>query len=232
MVSFGNILYIETQQIMKNNTKANLAFLGCIASIIAIVLIFCQIWTQCNPIQQHNTTTTDSVIIKHSTDTILQTDTIWKEKTIVKTHLVPTKITPIQKKASGEPKISQTIKHSPDTFNCETAQLVQQQAHYEWQGTDTTNKDIKIDYRIEATGTDVTLDLLHLNAKYAEINNKQQINNNIETYKTHSNITSTVTTQKKHWKPYIGITVGAGIGLFTKKPDVFIGLGIVAPLYK
>lgn len=218
---------------MKENTKANLAFMACIASIIAIVLIFCQIWTQCNPIQQHNTKqTTDSVIIKHSTDTILQTDTIWKEKTIVKTHLVPTKITPIQKKASGEPKISQTIKCSPDAFDCETAQLVQQQAHYEWQGTDTTNKDIKIDYHIEATGTDVTLDLLHLNAKYAEINNKQQINNNIETYKTHSDITSTVTTQKKHWKPYIGITVGAGIGLFTKKPDVFIGLGIVAPLYK
>lgn len=213
---------------MKENTKANLAFLGCIASIVAIVLIFCQLWTKCNPIKEYNTKqTTDSVIIKHSTDTILQTDTIWKEKTIVKTHLVPTKITPIANKTSGEPKISQTIKHSPDTFNCETAQLVQQQAHYEWQGTDTTNKDIKIDYHIEATGTDVTLDLLHLNAKYAEINNKQQINNNIETYKTHNETTTTMQT-KKQSRFNFSIGVGAGYGIINKKPDIFVGgtLGI------
>ena len=215
---------------MKENTKANLAFMACIASIIAIVLIFCQIWTQCNPIKEHNTKqTTDSVIIKHSTDTILQTDTIWKEKTIVKTHLVPTKITPISNQAPGEPKISQTTKHSPDKLNCETAQLVQQQAHYEWQGTDTTNKDIKIDYHIEATGTDVTLDLLHLNAKYAEINNKQQINNNIETYKTHTATTEIVKT-KHSWKPKIGIGVGAGYGLINKKVDVYVGASIILPL--
>lgn len=213
---------------MEDNTKANLAFLGCIASIIALVLIICQIWTQCNPIKEHNTKqTTDSVIIKHTTDTILQTDTIWKEKTIVKTHLVPTKITPIANQASGEPKISQTIKHSPDTFNCKTAQLVQQQAHYEWQGTDTTNKHIKIDYHIEATGTDVTLDLLHLNAKYAEINNKQQINNNIETYKSHNETTTTMQT-KKQSRFNFSIGVGAGYGIINKKPDIFVGgtLGI------
>lgn len=214
---------------MKEFTKEKLAFFITIASIIGMVLLINIVWQQCvrQPQMQQHTTTMDSVIIKHTTDTILQTDTIWKEKTIVKTHLVPTKITPIQKKASGEPKISQTIKHSPDTFNCETAQLVQQQAHYEWQGTDTTNKDIKIDYHIEATGTDVTLDLLHLNAKYAEVNNKQQINNNIETYKTHNETTTTMQT-KKQSRFNFTIGVGAGWGIINRKPDVFIGgtLGI------
>lgn len=213
---------------MKEFTKEKLAFFITIASIIGMVLLINIVWQQCvrqPQMQQH--TTMDSVIIKHTTDTILQTDTIWKEKTIVKTHLVPTKITPIVNKASGEPKISQTIKHSTDTFKCETAQLVQQQAHYEWQGTDTTNKDIKIDYHIEATGTDVTLDLLHLNAKYAEINNKQQINNNIETYKTHNETTTTMQT-KKQSRFNFTIGVGAGYGIINKKPDIFVGgtLGI------
>lgn len=213
---------------MKEFTKEKLAFFITIASIIGMVLLINIVWQQCvrqPQMQQH--TTTDSVIIKHSSDTILQTDTIWKEKTIVKTHLVPTKITPIVNKASGEPQISQTIKHSTDTFKCETAQLVQQQAHYEWQGTDTTNKDIKIDYHIEATGTDVTLDLLHLNAKYAEINNKQQINNNIETYKTHNETTTTMQT-KKQSRFNFTIGVGAGYGIINKKPDIFVGgtLGI------
>lgn len=214
---------------MKEFTKEKLAFFITIASIIGMVLLINIVWQQCvrQPQMQQHTTTMDSVIIKHSTDTILQTDTIWKEKTIVKTHLVPTKITPIANKASGEPQISQTIKHSTDTFNCETAQLVQQQAHYEWQGTDTTNKDIKIDYHIEATGTDVTLDLLHLNAKYAEINNKQQINNNIETYKTHNETTQTMQT-KKQSRFNFSIGVGAGYGIINKKPDIFVGgtLGI------
>lgn len=213
---------------MEDNTKANLAFLGCIASIIALVLIICQIWTKCNPIQQHNTKqTTDTVYVNKESDTvrITKTDTLWKTKTITKTQIKP------QKRIL----ISKGITTPSDTLNTTWAKTVDNSLYsYTYEGEDTTNENIKINYKIKATGRDVTLDTLQLNAQYAEITNNDitKILNTTETYKTHSDITSTVTTQKKHWKPYIGITVGAGIGLFTKKPDVFIGLGIVAPLYK
>lgn len=217
---------------MEDNTKANLAFLGCIASIIAIVFIFCQIWTKCSPIKEYSTKqTTDTVYVNKYSDTLIThtTDTLWKTKTIVKTQLVPTKITPIAKKASGEPKISQTIKHLTDTFKCETAQLAQQISHYEWQGTDSTNNDIKINYYIKATGNDITLDTLQLTAKYAQINNNTvtKINNTTDTYKTHNETTTTMQT-KKQSRFNFSIGVGAGWGIINRKPDIFVGgtLGI------
>ena len=218
--------------IMKENTKANLAFLGCIASIIAIVLIFCQIWTQCNPIQQHTTsTTTDTVYVNKYSDTLIThtTDTLWKEKTIVKTQLVPTKITPIANKASGEPIIAQTTKYSPDTSNVETAQLAQQISQYEWQGTDSTNNDIKINYYIKATGKDITMDTLRFTTNYAQLHNNEliKINNTTDTYKSHNETTMTMQT-KKQSRFNFSIGVGAGYGIINKKPDIFVGgtLGI------
>lgn len=213
---------------MEDNTKANLAFLGCIASIIALVLIICQIWTKCNPIKEYNTKqTTDTVYVNKYSDTLIThtTDTLWKTKTITKTQIKPLE----------RIKVSEGITTPSDTLNATWAKTVDNSLYsYTYEGEDTTNENIKINYKIKATGRDVTLDTLQLNAQYAEITNNDitKILNTTETYKTHSDITSTVTTQKKHWKPYIGITAGAGIGLFTKKPDVFIGLGIVAPLYK
>lgn len=206
--------------------KENKLMLTTIIALLATVVMLTVTLPDCSTNNNTTKQTTDSIVIKHTTDTILQTDTIWKERTIVKTHLVPTKITPIETayKAAGEPKNTQTIKHSTDTLQTSAAQLAQQQAHYEWQGTDTTNKDITIDYHIEATGTDVTLDLLHLTAKYAEIHQQQQINNNIETYKTHTS--TTTTTKQSRFNFTVG--VGAGWGIINKKPDIYVGgtLGI------
>ncbi len=210
---------------MKDNTKANLAFLGCIASIIALVLLFCQIWRQCSPIKEYNTKqTTDTVYVNKYSDTIqvTKTDTLWRTKTITKTQIKP------QKRIL----ISKGITTPSDTLNANWTQPVQEYDSslysYTYEGEDTTNENIKINYYIKATGRDVTLDTLQLNAQYAEITNNDitKILNKTETYKTHTATTTMQTKKQSRFNFTIG--VGAGWGIINKKPDIFVGgtLGI------
>lgn len=202
---------------MEDNTKANLAFLGCIASIIAIVFIFCQIWTECSPIKEHNTT--DTVYVNKYSDTlrITKTDTLWKTKTITKTQIKPLE----------RIKVSEGITTPSDTLNTTWAKTVDNSLYsYTYEGEDTTNENIKINYKIKATGRDVTLDTLQLTANYAQINNNEliKINNTTDTYKSHNATMQT----KKQSRFNFSIGVGAGWGIINKKPDIFVGgtLGI------
>lgn len=211
---------------MKEFTKEKLAFFITIASIIGMVLLINIVWQQCvrQPQMQQHTTTTDTVYVNKYSDTLIThtTDTLWRTKTITKTKMVPTKITPIANKATGEPIIVQTTKYSPDTSNVETEQLAQQISHYEWQGTDSTNNNIKINYYIKATGNDITLDTLQLTANYAQINNNTitKINNTTDTYKSH-NATMQIKKQSR-WNVSIG--AGAGYGIINRKPDIYVGV--------
>ena len=71
------------------------------------------------------------------------------------------------------------------------------------------NDSTTIEYDAYLTGYKATLDSIDFSIKYKQFN---------------TTIDNTIT--KKENRLSIGVQVGTGYGLFTKKPDVFIGIGI------
>lgn len=124
----------------------------------------------------------------------------WKTKTEIKTDTVVRNIV--------QPKyLTQTVIRT-DTIKADTAVKIVQREYYTTISTDTITGQIKA----VVSGVNPTLDTLKYNLHIPI----RTVTNEITVERTKY--------KQKHWN--WGITAGFGYGITTKRPDLFIGLGV------
>ena len=136
----------------------------------------------------------------------INVDTIFQERidTIHLTHTV-TKYKP-------QPTITDTI-YRTDTFTNEVAQHIQKTYEVDSLYKDTTCiPPASVNYHLLVRTYDNDVDSIGLkfNVDYPRITETQTI--------------TKTTTKKKHWG--YGVQTGFGYGIFNRKPDLYIGLGV------
>lgn len=136
------------------------------------------------------------------TDTVFstKTDTIWRDTTITEKELVPKIITKI--------KTDTLFKENGDTVK-----LITESKRFD--KTIISNKDTA-DVQVYTTGIETSLDSLKMRLK----THKEVITNTVE-------ITKYVEKKKTFWNRFhIQPQVGIGYGVFNKKFDAYVGVGI------
>ena len=136
----------------------------------------------------------------------IKVDTLFQERidTIHLTHTV-TKYKP-------QPTRTDTI-YRTDTFTNEVAQHIQKTYEVDSLQIDTTSKphgSVSYHLLVRTDNYDIDSIALRFNVNYPKIIQTQTI-------------TKTVT-KKKHWN--YGIQTGIGYGIYNRKPDLYIGVGI------
>lgn len=137
-----------------------------------------------------------------NTDTVftIKTDTLWKDTTIVEKEIVP--------KIIVKTKIDTLFKE-----NGETVQLITESKRFD--KTILSDKDTAY-VQIYTSGINTSLDSLKMRLKA----HKEVITNTVE-------ITKYVEKKKTFWNRFhIQPQVGVGYGVFNKKFDTYVGVGI------
>jgi hypothetical protein len=132
------------------------------------------------------------------TDTITITDTMWKDTTIIEKEFIPKEV----------------IKKKVDTLyleNGDTMTLTTEQKKYE--KSIVSDKDTA-DVEIYVTGINTALDSLKMRLKTHTITNTVEITKIVERKKTFKD--------RFHIEPQVGI----GYGMFNKKVDAYVGVGL------
>lgn len=136
------------------------------------------------------------------TDTVFsaKTDTLWKDTTIIKKEFVPKTIVKI--------KTDTLFKENGDTI-----QLITESKRFD--KTILSGKDTA-DVQVYTSGINTSLDSLKMRLK----THKEVITNTVE-------ITKYVEKKKTFWNRFhIQPQVGVGYGVFNKKIDAYVGVGI------
>lgn len=137
------------------------------------------------------------------TDTVTVTDTFWKDTTIVEKELVPKYIV--------KKKVDTVYSKEGDTL-----QLITEQKRYD--RSLVSDKDT-CDLQIYASGINTRLDSLKWRLKTHSVTNTIEITKYIEK-------------KRKFWdKINIQPQVGVGYGLFNKKVDAYVGVGLRIDLW-
>lgn len=137
-----------------------------------------------------------------NTDTVLttKTDTLWKDTTIVEKEIVPKYIV--------KKKVDTVYTKEGDTFN-----LITEAKRFDKRLI--SNKDTA-DVQVYTSGINTSLDSLKMRLKA----HKEVITNTVE-------ITNYVDKKKTFWNRFhIQPQVGVGYGVFNKKIDAYVGVGI------
>ena len=132
------------------------------------------------------------------TDTVTVTDTFWQDTTIIEKEFVP--------KIVIKKKVDTVYTKDGDTLN-----LVTEQKRYEKSlvsGKDTC------DLQIYVTGINTSLDSLKMRLRTHTVTNTIEITKYLERKKTFKD--------RFHIQPQVGV----GYGLFNKKIDAYVGIGI------
>lgn len=139
-------------------------------------------------------------VIKTDTVFTTKTDTLWKDTTIVEKEIVP--------KIIVKTKIDTLFKE-----NGETVQLITESKRFD--KTILSDKDTA-DVQVYTSGINTSLDSLKMRLKA----HKEVITNTVE-------ITKYVEKKKTFWNRFhIQPQVGVGYGVFNKKIDAYVGVGI------
>lgn len=132
------------------------------------------------------------------TDTITVRDTVWKDTTIIEKELVP--------KIIVKKKVDTVYTKGGDTL-----QLITEQKRYD--RSLVSDKDT-CDLEIYTSGINTSLDSLKWRLKTHSVTNTIEITKYVERKRTFKD--------RIHFAP----NVSFGYGIFSKKPDVYVGFGV------